>query len=462
MIHVTPFEGRIVAVLGLGRTGLSATEALLRSHAEVWAWDDDALARDAAARAGIPLVDLSRCDWSTPKSLVLSPGIPHTHPRPHPVVALARDAGCEVIGDIEMLARTQHGATFIGVTGTNGKSTTTALLGHILEAAGRPTQVGGNIGVPVLELQPAPPGGLFVLEVSSYQLELAPSLTFDVAVLLNISADHLEHHGGMAGYMAAKTLIFRGQTAGATAVVGIDDEPSRAVFETLRKAGEQFVVPIAGGRPAAGGTHAAGGILRDDSAGDDAAVLDMRRLVHLPGAHNWQNAAAAFAAARAVGVPAGAIASGIRSYPGLRHRQEPVATIDGVTYVNDSKATNPDAAAKALACYDTIYWIAGGRAKEGGLDAMQPYLGRIRHAFLIGEAADAFAAALDGEVALSKPGTLDKAVAEAQALARRHDNRDAVVLLSPACASFDQFDDFEARGDAFRELVGALPGRRGG
>ena len=456
MIHVFPFEGRIVAVLGLGRTGLSAAAALMRSRAEVWAWDDDPAARDAAAGAGIPLVDLSLCDWSTPKSLVLSPGIPHTHPRPHPVVALARHAGCEVIGDIEMLARTQRSATFIGVTGTNGKSTTTALLGHILDAAGRPTQVGGNIGVPVLDLRPAPPGGLFVLEVSSYQLELAPSLTFDVAVLLNISADHLEHHGGMAGYVAAKTLIFRGQTAGATAVVGIDDEPSRAVFDELRESGEQVVVPISGGR------RAAGGILRDDSAGEDVAVLDMRRLDHLPGAHNWQNAAAAFAAARAVGVPAGVIASGIRSYPGLRHRQEPVATIDGVTYVNDSKATNPDAAAKALACYDTIYWIAGGRAKEGGLEAMEPYLGRIRHAFLIGEAADAFAAALDGEVALSKPGTLDKAVAEAQALARRHDSRDAVVLLSPACASFDQFDDFEARGAAFRALVGALPGRRGG
>ena len=461
MIHVFPFEGRTVAVLGLGRTGLSAAEALMRSHAVVWAWDDNEAARDAAARAGIPLVDLSHCNWSTPTSLVLSPGIPHTHPRPHPVVTLARDAGCEVIGDIEMLARTQRDATFIGVTGTNGKSTTTALLGHILDAAGRPTQVGGNIGVPVLELQPVTPGGLYVLEVSSYQLELSPSMRFDVAVLLNISTDHLEHHGGMAGYVAAKKLIFRGQTAGTTAVVGIDDEPARAVFETLRENGEQAVVPISGGRPAAGGVYAAEGVLRDDRAVDDDA-FDLRPLIHLPGAHNWQNAAAAFAAARAVGVPPHAIASGIRSYPGLRHRQEPVATIDGVTYVNDSKATNPDAAAKALACYDTIYWIAGGRAKEGGLEAMEPYLERIRHAFLIGEAADAFAGALAGKVALSKPGTLKEAVAEAQGLARRQDSRDAVVLLSPACASFDQFDNFEARGDAFRALVGALSGGRSG
>ena len=460
MIPLSSFSGRIVAVLGLGRTGLSAAQALMQSRAKVWAWDDDAAARDAGARAGVPLVDLTRCNWSTPNTLVLSPGIPHTHPRPHPVVALARDAGCEVIGDIEMLARAQRDATFIGVTGTNGKSTTTALLGHILNAAGRPTQVGGNIGVPVLNLQPAAPGGLFVLEVSSYQLELAPSLTFDVAVLLNISVDHLEHHGGMAGYVAAKTLIFRGQKAGATAVVGIDDEPSRAIFEELRESGEQAVVPISGGGPAAGGVHVANGVLRDDSAGN--AILDMRPLPHLPGAHNWQNAAAAFAAARAVGVPRHAIATGMQSFPGLPHRQEPVATIDGVTYVNDSKATNPDAAAKALACYDTIYWIAGGRPKEGGLEAMEPYLKRIRHAFLIGEAADAFAAALAGKVALSKPGTLEKAVAEAQALARRHDSRDAVILLSPACASFDQFDNFEARGDAFRDLVGTLPGRRGG
>ena len=453
MIPLSSFSGRIVAVLGLGRTGLSAAAALMQSRAEVWAWDDDAAARDAGARAGMPLVDLTRCDWSMANALVLSPGIPHTHPRPHPAVALARDAGCEVIGDIELLARAQRDATFIGVTGTNGKSTTTALLGHILNTQGRPTQVGGNIGVPVLNLQPAAAGGIFVLEVSSYQLELTPSLTFDVAVLLNISADHLEHHGGMAGYVAAKTLIFRGQTAGATAVVGIDDEPSRAVFQALRETGEQAVVPISGGGQAAGGVHATEGVLRDDCAGD--AVLDMGPLVHLPGAHNWQNAAAAFAAARAVGVPPRVIASGIQSFPGLRHRQEPMATIDGVAYVNDSKATNPDAAAKALACYDSIYWIAGGRPKEGGLEAIEPYLERIRHAFLIGEAADDFAAALTGKVALSKPGTLDKAVAEAQALAR-HDGGNAVVLLSPACASFDQFDNFEARGDAFRALVGAL------
>ncbi len=460
MIPLSSFEGRIVAVLGLGRTGLSAAAALMQSRAEVWAWDDDAAARDAGARAGVPLVDLSRCDWSMANTLVLSPGIPHAHPRPHPVVDLARDAGCEVIGDIELFARAQRDATFIGVTGTNGKSTTTALLGHILNAQGRPAQVGGNIGVPVLGLQPAAPGGMFVLEVSSYQLELAPSLTFDVAVLLNISADHLEHHGGMAGYVAAKTLIFGGQTAGATAVVGIDDEPSQTIFQVLRETGGQAVIPISGGRPAVGGVHAADGVLRDDRAGDE--VLDMRPLPHLPGAHNWQNAAAAFAAARALGVPSHAIASAIQSYPGLRHRQEPVATIDGVTYVNDSKATNPDAAAKALACYDTIYWIAGGRAKEGGLEAIEPYLERIRHAFLIGEAAEAFAAALTGKVALSKSGTLEKAVAAAQALARRRDSRNAVVLLSPASASFDQFDNFEARGDAFRALVGALPGRRCG
>ncbi len=462
MIDLSIFEGRTVAVLGLGRTGLSAAAALMRSRAQVWAWDDDAAARDAGARSGIPLVDLTRCDWSTPNAMVLSPGIPHTHPRAHPAVALARDAGCAIIGDIELLVRTQRGATFIGVTGTNGKSTTTALLGHILKAAGRPTQVGGNIGVPVLELQPSAPGGIFVLEMSSYQLELAPSLSFDVAVLLNISADHLEHHGGMAGYVAAKTLVFRGQAAGATAVVGIDDEPSHAIFEKLRETGEQIVVPISSGRRATGGIHVANGELRDDSAAENTVVLDLRPLAHLPGSHNWQNAAAAFAAARAVGVPHHAIASGIRSFPGLSHRQELVATIDGVTYVNDSKATNPDAAAKALACYDTIYWIGGGRAKEGGLEAIEPYLGRVRHAFLIGEAADSFATALAGKVTMSKPGTLEAAVAEAQALARRHDSRDAVVLLSPACASFDQFDNFEARGDAFRDLVDALPGQRGG
>ena len=458
MIEVAGFRNQEIAVLGLARSGLAASQALARGGARVLAWDDAAPRRDAAAKAGVTIVDLATADLGRVKALVLSPGIPHSFPAPHAVAARARAAGIEIIGDIELLARSVTAARYVGITGTNGKSTTTALIAHILARAGRHVAAGGNIGVPALLLETLGPDGIYVLEMSSYQLELTPSLAFDVAVLLNITPDHLDRHGGMAGYIAAKERIFARQTERHAAVIGIDDEICRALFEKLSSERRRRVVPISTMRAAAGGVAVAEGMLIDDLDGRAQGVLDLRTIERLPGRHNWQNAAAAFAAVRCLGLGADEAAAGIASFAGLAHRQELIAVIDGVRYVNDSKATNADAVATALACYDDIYWIAGGVAKAGGIATLAPYFPRLRHAFLIGEAAPSFAATLEGRVPVTLAGTLDAAVAAAHAASRG--KRGASVLLSPACASFDQFADFEARGEAFRRLVAALPGAR--
>ena len=455
MIDLSPLSERVFAVLGLGRSGLAAATSLLASGKEVWAWDDEVAARDVAASRGVPLVDLHRRDLAGLSTLVLSPGIPHTHPQPHPVVARLQESGCANIGDVELLLQCQREAKVVGVTGTNGKSTTTALIGHILKAAGCVVETGGNIGVPALELAPLGRGGIYVLELSSYQLELTPSLACRVAVLLNISSDHLGRHGGLDGYIAAKRRIFRGQGSNATAVIGIDDGVSRAIAADMMKGPGPKIVTISGCRQTSG-VFAVNGVLHEAAAGETFRhVLDLHRAPALPGEHNWQNAAAAVAVVRALGVAAEVAADAIKTFPGLAHRQEVVSRVGGVAYINDSKATNAEAAARALACYDAIYWIAGGRPKEGGLAAVAPHLERVRHAFLIGEAAPAFAQELDGKVPVTLSGDLEHAVAAARLHAERN-GAHAVVLLSPACASFDQFENFEARGDAFRALVEAI------
>jgi len=342
-------------------------------------------------------------------------------------------------------------ARYAGITGTNGKSTTTALVGHILKAAGIRVAIGGNLGIAALLLEALGADGVYVLEMSSYQLELTKSLAFDVAVLLNITPDHLDRHGGMDGYVAAKERIFAGQNARRAAIIGVDDAICRGIAAKLAAAGHK-VIPISAETAALGGVYIADGQLVDDIDRAQRRVLDLAQAERLPGRHNWQNAAAAFAAARALGVDAHDAVQGIKSFPGLAHRQELIATIDGVRYINDSKATNADATAKALACYDDICWIAGGVAKEGGIASLAPYFPRIRHAFLIGEAAPAFAVTLAGKVPSTRSGDLATALRQAHDAARQG----GTVLLSPACASFDQFTDFEARGDAFRRLVDAL------
>jgi UDP-N-acetylmuramoylalanine--D-glutamate ligase len=459
MIDLAALPEHSFAVLGLGRSGRVAAGALLAAGKRVAAWDDSPGARQSAAGYGIPIIDPLARGFAGIDALVLSPGIPHRHPAPHPVVAGARKAGLDPIGDVELLIRAAPAARYVGITGTNGKSTTTALIGHILARCGLAAQVGGNLGPPVLGFRPFADGEICVLELSSYQLELTPSFAAEVAVLINITPDHLERHGGFDGYVAAKRRIFDrtpARTPGgivATHVIGIDDAACRQIYQLRRGAGDARVVPISIRERPQGGVFAADGRLWDALAGEAEPVLNLSRAQALPGEHNAQNAAAAYAVARTLGLGSDAIAAAILDFPGLAHRQERIATVAGITYVNDSKATNPDAAARALASYRSIYWIAGGRPKEGGLAAVEAYLDRVRHAFLIGEAAPMFAQALAGRVPLTHAGTLPEAVAAARRLAEAEALPDATVLLSPACASFDQFENFEARGDAFRALV---------
>ncbi len=440
------FAGRRFAVLGLGRNGLQAAHALVAMGSAVTAWDDDPQIR--AAAAGLDLADPLARPF-TAEALVLSPGIPHLLPAPHPAAAHAMAAGRPVLSDAELLfqavRRAGSAARFAGITGTNGKSTTTALLAHILAAAGRPVAAGGNLGPAALALPLLADDGVYVLEMSSYMLERIASLRFDAAAMLNLSPDHLDRHGDMAGYEAAKRAIFDRQTSRDVAVAGIDDARSRGIAAWLATR-EARIMVISGQDPA--DVWCDSGTLCDQAG----PLLDMARAGGLPGAHNAQNAAAAAALAAALGVPRGTVAQSIAQFPGLAHRQQLLAAIAGVQFVNDSKATNADAAARALSCYPRLVWIAGGIAKQDGIAELAPWFGRIAQALLIGRDAPALAATLAAHgVPHAIAGTLDAAVPAAFAAAQRLDA--PVVLLSPACASFDQFSGFEARGAHFAELV---------
>jgi UDP-N-acetylmuramoylalanine--D-glutamate ligase len=458
MIGLPAFRGRKVAVLGLARSGLAAAEALRASGGEVLAWDDDAGACVAAAGGGITLADLAGADPSDWDALVMSPGIPLTHPAPHPVAARALAAGVPVIGDIELLWRAGTGARFLGITGTNGKSTTTALIGHILSQAKRPVAVGGNLGIPVLSLAELGADGTYVIEMSSYQLDLVDRTRFAVAILLNVTPDHLDRHGDMVGYVAAKRRIFRNQIAADTAIIGVDDDYCRTVADELGAAGAGLprVIRISAERAPRGGVHVSNGRLIDDMEGLQREIVNLDDMTSLPGAHNWQNAAAAYAACRCCGLDPADIAAGLASFGGLAHRQELVARLGKIRFVNDSKATNADAAAKALGCYDAIHWIAGGVPKAGGIASLAEFFPRIRHAYLIGTAALEFQRTLGSAVPSSLCGDLTTAVRAAAAAAELDPAAAPVVLLSPACASFDQYRNFEIRGDAFRQIVGDL------
>ncbi|WP_297508956.1 UDP-N-acetylmuramoyl-L-alanine--D-glutamate ligase [uncultured Caulobacter sp.] len=466
MIPVRGFEDKTVAVFGLGRTGLTAARALIAGGAKVALWDEKPASREAAAAEGFPLVDLQAADWSQFAALMLSPGVPLTHPKPHWTVDKAKAAGVEILGDVELFARTVNAAPvhkrpkIIAITGTNGKSTTTALIGHLCASAGRDTRVGGNIGLGVLGLEDMHGGAVYVLELSSYQLDLTSSLKADATVLLNISPDHLDRHGGMEGYVAAKRRIFLNQTKGDTAIIGVDDPWCQQICTEITAANRRTIWPISAGKAMGRGVYALQGVLYDATGERVVEMADLLRARSLPGRHNWQNAAAAYAAARAIGIPASDAVEGLMTFPGLAHRMETVGKIGKVRFVNDSKATNADAARQAMSSYPKFYWIAGGVAKAGGIEELKDLFPRVATAYLIGEAADAFAVTLAGKAEVKMSGTLEKAVRQAYADAAAS-GEDAIVLLSPACASFDQFSDFEARGEAFRAAVNGLTTRGG-
>ena len=461
MIAVGVFEGRTVAVFGLARSGLAAARALAAGGARLAVRDDDPASRAAAEAEGFPLVDLSQADWSGFAALVLAPGVPLTHPRPHWVVEKARAAKVDIIVDIELFARAVAAAPehkrprVVAITGTNGKSTTTAMIGHMLAEAGRDIRVGGNIGFGVLGLEPMHGGAVYVLELSSYQLALTSSLKPDVAIILNITPDHLDRHGDMEGYFAAKKRILLNQGKGDTAVIAIDDAWCQQICTEITAANRRTIWPVSAGKTMGRGVYVLQGVLYDATDGRVAEVADLTRARSLPGRHNWQNAAAAYAAVRALGVSTADAAAGLLSFPGLAHRMETVGTIGKVRFVNDSKATNADAARQAMSAYPRFYWIAGGRPKAGGIDGLADLFGSVAKAYLVGEASAGFAASLAGRAPTVQSGSIEAAVRAAFEDARSA-GEPAIVLFSPACASFDQYADFEERGEAFRAAVHAL------
>lgn len=425
MIVSPSWRGKRYAVLGLARSGQATVRALLASGAEVVAWDSDAGKRNIP---GAEYADPVEIDLTGFAGVVVSPGVPLNR---HPVAAKARAAGVPVIGDIELFAQARADLPphkVVGITGTNGKSTTTALIHHIIESAGIPTRMGGNIGLPILGEEPLPAGGVYVLELSSYQIDLTFTLDCDVAVLLNITPDHLDRYEGFEGYAASKARLFAMQSPAHDAVIAIGDTPSYDIARGLSAKGEHLH-KIAPG-----------------------VCMDQSRWPSLQGPHNAQNALAAITACEALGIPGGAIDAGLASFKGLPHRMERVATIDGVAWVNDSKATNAESTAPALAAFDGIHWILGGQAKTDNLDACKPGFGHVRAAYAIGEAAPMFVGLLQDAMPVADYGTLAHAVAAAHAAAKPGET----VLLSPACASFDQFRSFEDRGEQFVKLVGAL------
>lgn len=486
MIPVPGFEGRRVAVFGLGRSGITAARALQAGGAVPVLWDDGVSGRMQAEAEGFVVEDLTRADWSSFAALVLSPGAPLTHPRPHWTVERAHAAGVPVIGDVELFARAldalpqDQRPRVVAITGTNGKSTTTALIGWVLKSAGLSVHIGGNIGIGVLALPAPTPDAVYVIEVSSYQLDLTTSFAPDVAILTNISPDHLDRHGGMEGYVATKQRIFQAQGPEALALVGVDEAWGQGIAADLRAQGRRVCtvytlsvipgpdaqrsesgtqtgahvaeawVPGSATPPRNDGMEAAPGLLTSNGQ----PVADLCAARSLPGRHNAQNAAFAYAAARALGVSHEAAVEGLLTFPGLAHRMEAVGRLGPIRFINDSKGTNADAARQALASYPSVFWIAGGRAKEGGIEALRDLFPHVAKAYLIGEAAEAFAQTL-GDTPHIVAHTMERAVEMAAADAAKAGG-EQVVLLSPACASFDQFPDFEVRGEAFRAAVLAL------
>jgi UDP-N-acetylmuramoylalanine--D-glutamate ligase len=461
MIPATSFAGKTVAVFGLGGSGLASCHALKAGGAEVVAGDDGVESLAEAEKAGFTTADLRRVSWANFAALVLAPGIPLTHPAPHWSVRMARDAGVEVIGDIEVFCRERRrhspDAPFVAITGTNGKSTTTALTAHLMRFAGYDTQMGGNIGTAILSLEPPRRGRVHVIEMSSYQIDLTPSLDPSVGILLNVSEDHIDRHGTLANYAAVKERLVAGVQPQGTAIVGVDDNFSRNTADRLARNGKR-VVRVSVRNPLPDGVYVEHETIVRADGGARSEIARIGGIGSLRGLHNAQNAACASACAVALGVGRDVLQKALRSFPGLAHRMEQVGRKGNVLFVNDSKGTNADASAHALSSFADIFWIAGGKPKQGGITSLTGFFPRIRKAYLIGEAANEFSETLGENVPHEISETLDVAVASAARDAEASGLADAIVLLSPACASFDQFRNFEIRGAKFRELVQALPG----
>src|ERR1700761_6796300 len=416
MIPVTSFAGKTVAVFGLGGSGLASCHALKAGGAEVIAGDDGTERLAEAAKAGFVTADLRTVDWSRFAALILTPGAPLTHPAPHWSVLMARAAGVEVIGDVELFCRERQrhapDAPFVAITGTNGKSTTTALIAHLMKVAGYDTQMGGNIGTAILSLEPPRKGRVHVIEMSSYQIDLTPSLDPTVGVLINVREDHIDRHGTLTHYAAVKERLVAGVQSQGSAIVGVDDIWCRAAADRIEQAGKR-VVRISVKNPLPDGVYVDHDVVWRAAGGARSEVAKIGGIGSLRGLHNAQNAACASAAALALGVSGDVLQKGLRSFPGLAHRMEQIGRKASVLFINDSKGTNADAAARALASFDDIFWIAGGKPKSGGIESLREFFPKIRKAYLIGEAASEFAKTLGGEVAHEIDGTLDKAVAAA-------------------------------------------------
>ena len=450
MIPITVFAGQKVALFGLGGSGLATALALKAGGAQVEACDDNLQKMVQAQEKGIVTTDLKSADWSTYSALILSPGVPLTHPVPHWSVEAALKAGVEVIGDIELFCRERaqvapH-ALCIAITGTNGKSTTTALIAHMLSGAGFDVQMGGNIGTALLSLEPFSEKRAYVIECSSFQIDLAPSLRPDIGVLLNLSPDHLDRHGTMEKYAAIKERFLQAATH---AVVGDDDSFTQAVAGRLHGG----ITHISSAHPLQKGLFARDATIILAEDGEETKITDLSGSVSLRGAHNAQNACAAVAVARALHIPQDVIVEGLKTFPGLAHRMEQVGQVGKILFINDSKATNADSAEKALMSFDHIYWIAGGLPKAGGIETLQPLFPKVVKAYLIGTATEEFSKTLEGRVPYCVCGTLDEAVKQAAKDALQVGDPAGVVLLSPACASYDQYPNFEVRGEHFRSLV---------
>jgi UDP-N-acetylmuramoylalanine--D-glutamate ligase len=462
MIIVPGIEKRKIGVYGLGATGLSTCEALSASGAEVYSWDDNEAARAKTRNTRYAAEHPKEWPWAELRSLALSPGVPLTHPAPHPVVRKAHQSGVEVIGDIEFFARAVNARApkdrprVIAITGSNGKSTTTALIGHMLKECGRSAVVGGNIGMPALSLPEIEAGRVYVLELSSFQLDLAKTLRADVAALLNLSPDHIDRHGDMDGYVAAKRRIFMNQQKTDTAIVGVDDAATQGICAKLLSEGGRAVTPISAEGSLGRGVYALGTKLFYSLGDKSGEAGDIAHIAPLRGRHNAQNAAAALAAAIAEGIAPNVAVRAMDRFAGLPHRMEIVAKKGAVLFVNDSKATNADAASRALSSYDDIYWIAGGKAKEGGVASLRSLMTRVRGVYLIGEAAREFEGQLAGTAPCIQCGDLPTAVSRAARDAAQSGLKAPVVLLSPACASYDQFRNFEERGEVFRKLANQI------